>query len=228
MSATRTSFEARLAALMGVAPSARPAPAAAVVASRKSRRSMEFVPPGEGMGGSLRAFGSESDNRHLLHAKLSTSSLLRLGVFAPLARVLINRIGGGSVAWACGAGNPCPGCLGTPVRTGECCILFATVIMQGPGPRWLSRKRSRNAFVLCPILPSGIGFCPRFWQRSVSDTRLDNSRRKKYVALARIGCPQASQPRCPKTVEHPTGTRDKIARGAGPSRRPSDYRSIMP
>src|ERR1035438_2526473 len=42
MSATRTSLEARLAARMGFTPRARPAPAAAaVVASRKSRRSME-------------------------------------------------------------------------------------------------------------------------------------------------------------------------------------------
>jgi len=75
----------------------------------------------------------------------------------------------------CGAGN-----------LAQCRILFATVIMQWPGPRRLSRNRRRNSFVLGPILPSGIGFCPGFWQRSVSDTRLHNSRREKYAALGNL------------------------------------------
>ena len=69
---------------------------------------------------------------------------------------------------------------------GQCRILVATVIMQWPGPRRLSRNRRRNSFVLGPILPSGIGFCPRFRQRSVSDTRLHNSRRKKCAALGNL------------------------------------------
>jgi hypothetical protein len=75
---------------------------------------------------------------------------------------------------------------GPRARLPKCRILFATVIMQWPGPRRLSRNRRRNSFVLGPILPSGIGFCPGFWQRSVSDTRLHNSRREKYAALGNL------------------------------------------
>src|SRR4051812_47260792 len=61
MSATRTSFDARLAARIGAAPSARPAPAAAVVA-RNSRRSIDV---GHGSGESF----NNSDNGHLLSGK---------------------------------------------------------------------------------------------------------------------------------------------------------------